>query len=1409
MNQTIKTKIQLTYPKLANCKAKYKYIIDDTEQPYDMVSNNGLKRFERCYVVRNGEYHDFCVEAQEDIASILTNNHIKLALEAIEKNDITKAMHNLNMTEYHRLLGDDVIYYVIDEWLKVNKIEQIFNMNIDTEDLLLIDKLNKYIRTERHHPIDGKIKIVNIGTNSKTKESVVPPDWLGRIFDSGTELHSEMNKLPHRKGKPPVSYCCIYSNTIERNTIWLTDPKMNTMNAMNIICNITIDARNNIVSDIMINNSDDHVKGSFMIISAPYIDNDHKIDNIYISVDKSLLNRSKERTKTESVGYLSSLLQKCIRRGSHNGSLLKNVCKKLNESPTYNLPDHNFATVSGSRQLLWRSYISIVEDAKGYIVDTEKNTNTIDMRSLVLLAIIFQKDPTLKLSNKACEILTTTMLHIQASSEQWKWRHCKHTNVLEQYITFDLLKKKEDQINTSIYLAINNMPMMSNDKSMLERVYTYTYFNMNDSECDIKDMSVIKSMYFILADELQDKIEQQETQRVGMDMHCKPTMLIELQAMIDLSLLVSTKSGFKFPTLERLAKYIWDNYSCRNFRDNTLRHESIYKCDNINDEYNLLKFDNNVYASIATLQEHYVFDKNRCKQHIDWFFTVNKKNAYSDNNDMINIDHRKRIGRTTWLIIFGKKHRFSYNGKVYDIFLGGNDSMNPCKIKRTIKGISEYVDGDLRKKIQGEFLKKQHNVTTKIKLADPPEGYKWIYKDYVEINYDHTKQQFYVNKNPVETLNLFDSLKKLPSCNITPDYKMSDELINMIKTTTYSTDNGDDIFRENLLYRLSDATFFRRMYGDCRVFNWIKFVKHNTLSRNIWRLVMSRIYTSDTDGVNGKFILPIGPCDRRGKKTSNSISYKFEGCIYRMICLLEMLYPFALKRKNDSMRWSVDKNIPEYYHMMNSIKELCKLNKSNKNKDQLICNDNVEIITPLWPHQEITSDKIFQGCTHDKKRGFGDASQVGSGKTLCALSVCSKLYAHDRAQKHNDHSGFLVMVPTISLIKTWTDEIKKHTRGFEYLVQNANGTFSDMNNNIYKLDQLKIKSNTVIITTMGRMRDHPVQHAWIIVIIDECLSVQNKEALQTEEAWRQSCYSEYGIIMLSATFFRSRFDKMLYMIKMLKSGLPEDKEYLDAILDETIVSNVTESKREWIISESKIPLTKTQRETYDDVYKANSTKGSETLYTALMQYIHKNIDYIEIFLNQVKEIENDDTTAKIIIFTKSKIEADNIVLSKNNQNITRYPDKTGSHVVLSLSEGTYGLNDLIVYNTLLMRPPEPDKLPQIKGRLDRPGQEANKLYIRYVVLQNTIEEASLVRLDICNKFYNNYLMPLAEFYDIAAKISHNIDNDNNIDIIDISKTKVKSKNDITSENKINVNINKMSKNRTKTKRDIVRVKKVI
>ena len=57
-------------------------------------------------------------------------------------------------------------------------------------------------------------------------------------------------------------------------------------------------------------------------------------------------------------------------------------------------------------------------------------------------------------------------------------------------------------------------------------------------------------------------------------------------------------------------------------------------------------------------------------------------------------------------------------------------------------------------------------------------------------------------------------------------------------------------------------------------------------------------------------------------------------------------------------------------------------------------------------------------------------------------------------------------------------------------------------------------------------------------------------------AWRQIEVSVYGCLMLSATFFRSKFDSLFYMIRMLRSPLPRTMEYLPVLIKEHIVCEI-------------------------------------------------------------------------------------------------------------------------------------------------------------------------------------------------------------------------------------------------------------
>jgi Mimiviridae putative helicase len=1439
------------------CRVKHQCILEEDGTPAKLVANYGLQPGDRAYVKRDGMYNNFTIEALERIYPIVTEDRIltslKIVLKTIQnsKSDIQKiymgVCRTLGVSDLVLVSGASarvITYFAIDEWMKFNKFERIFE---DEYDLNQIPENTReiivnHVQRQRHQPLSGRFRIVNCGCNSKKKEPVVPSDWVGRTFKNGSVLHSSMDGLDSRKGEPPTMYCTIFSMHILEEKTWVSCSEFyKIFDSNKSILGYTVyqTEHNSIKSDRYVNSSTRIVDIPKGVDLKGFIHvGDAQDRELWIGVDSRLMLKTpkrrsyaRERSKTSlddfvknrlgsgSVGYMSSLLQKCIRRGDNNSDLLTSTSERLNSSVPYNLPDHNFALVSGTRQMLWRSFIAIVEDAKGYIVDHESTPDAIDMRSMFLLSSVANADSEFQISPIGMVPIMTTLKNIQASHDLWDWRaygECRNQKVLTDYA---VRADDEDdthklQITDAICMSLDLMPMMSNDKKMLRKSLTYV-LDLNNR---IEELGTLRT------ENISQKLPIPKhiitgpigTAAAAMDMHCNPTMLINLQSMLNLDLI---SFPMYCPELQRLAHFIWNNISRYNYRYQLKTkapedHTQIVELYSDSDIKNKLKRQgitqkSQTYQKVMKTHREYigrlskdclkklnrlqeVIILKRWPKFVKWveYHPLQKitcTTAAEDDSILI-----ENIGRTAWLILFGQTRSFKYKSRVYQIILASDDPDHPCKIKKYNQKSSEYVTGELRDEIEHEFLSDFQRDT--VRVHPLPSGFEWKFlKKSVQISYSDKLKQFAIDGNPVQTLNLKSMIQKTSRAECITE--IPDDFKTVIREVFYLDFDLKSDKSTDLIFRLGDIALFRREFEDHRVFDWSKLLIGKNISslRKIIRIVLARIFTSDIDGVDGTYTLKTGPCDRRGKKTQNSISYSTEGIIYRIFCFLEAMYPRILKRRDKipklmssanalwryggtvAGRWVIDRDSPEYLHLIQSFQSILEDKTGKVNYDTC---QKITVASDLWEHQSKTVGRIFDGMTRLNIRGFGDASHVGAGKTLCALAMMAKLYNLNRSRYIKkdllNHSGFLVMVPTISLIDTWKDEAVKHfvkaNECFDLLIQQANGDLLrwDMELNIAEklVAQNQIQPHSLVISTMGRVRDHPIRHPWILTVIDECLSVQNKEALQTEEAWRQSCHSEYGIIMLSATFFRSRFDKMLYMLKMLRSGLPEQRTYLDAILSEHVISNITKTDRIWEISNRKHELPDSQMKEYQRIYDRYSSKNAETLYLKLNDFIHNRVDYIQIFIEAINEAEKLGKSCAI--FTKSKKEADDIANHSSSANrIGRYPDKM-KHTVLSYSEGTYGLNDLVRYDTIVMRPPEPDKLPQIKGRLDRPGQKQKKLSIVYILLANTIEEAGLVRLDLCNRFYSNYLMPLAEFYELAVKADKTLSKT-------LSKTKTKAK----------------------------------
>src|SRR5690606_16517595 len=160
-------------------------------------------------------------------------------------------------------------------------------------------------------------------------------------------------------------------------------------------------------------------------------------------------------------------------------------------------------------------------------------------------------------------------------------------------------------------------------------------------------------------------------------------------------------------------------------------------------------------------------------------------------------------------------------------------------------------------------------------------------------------------------------------------------------------------------------------------------------------------------------------------------------------------------------------------------------------------------------------------------------------------------------------------------------------------------------------------------------------------------------------------------------------------------------------------------------------LDKNQRNHYDALL--NQELGSEQLYVKLNSFLYDNFDYVSAFAKVIKRMEKEGH--RCLIYGKSKDEADRI--AENIPNVSRFPDLNNIHISISWTEGTYGLNNLVFLDTIVTHIPQSDKISQMRGRLDRPGQNSNKLYFELIMVENSIEDAQLFALELANNFYNN------------------------------------------------------------------------
>ena len=661
----------------------------------------------------------------------------------------------------------------------------------------------------------------------------------------------------------------------------------------------------------------------------------------------------------------------------------------------------------------------------------------------------------------------------------------------------------------------------------------------------------------------------------------------------------------------------------------------------------------------------------------------------------------------------------------------------PIKIKKRGSKHSTYLTGEER--AEGELDVVDHLAITdgiEVELPPPPAGYRWKFTDdrktiRIRIALRHAnpplqgeqddmgnKLVFHADEVEVPA---FDASCLLERREETIPVRPSPSDARLIKCALYlETPGAEGQWGTNQALRLFAK---RRLDSEQPDLQWLDLAAKAPVPVVVWQ----RAYTKLLSTFLGRVI--IGPVDRHGDMTFAAVDYLYEGTLWRIFNLLAFVYPDCV-RPCKGLDFEIHKESSSYPQLLQALETLAAPQAQASH-----ITEPPTVTTALWQHQASSAGRITEGLLKNGKKGFGDASDVGAGKTLTSLAIMCNLAQHNRETRDETAEAFLVLVYNETLIETWKTEIEKHTTGFHFVSQDASGQLSE-----------PLSRHSILVTTLGRMRDTPITRRWHLVVIDECLSVQNANALWTQEAWKQVACSQRGVLLLSATFFRARFNELFYLLRMLRTGLPETQEYLDAILSESIVCHLPENTPwHWTEELRLLPLDPETRQVYDSIRKSGGPE--KMVYGKLDSLLVERFDFAAHVFSLLDELEGG---SRALIFARSAKEASKLASLRSD--VRLFPDITGRHVVTTTATAARGVNTLVDFNVLIARPVEPDLVPQMKGRLARPGQEHHQLRWIWMVIEQTIEQAKLERNQMAEKFHDDHIMPLASFYRRALEI---------------------------------------------------------
>jgi len=618
---------------------------------------------------------------------------------------------------------------------------------------------------------------------------------------------------------------------------------------------------------------------------------------------------------------------------------------------------------------------------------------------------------------------------------------------------------------------------------------------------------------------------------------------------------------------------------------------------------------------------------------------------------------------------------------------------------------------------------------------------------------------------PLDEQELYGELRQLveeafyisSECSTTPSASLK---IKKAKAGKTSTTSYMDLFR-----RLEDAARCGRHGNVDAVYNWSSILEATPITPHVFRDLLLKIMMME--GNSFSLSASAGVNSQHWQQ-----DFTNEGTALRVMFGLAALYPGCIERVKEHQfqtftRFRIlSKSNLQYVDFIESLRKLAfpvEEEDADGMKQQLA--SQIEVTTKLWSHQQETVDKVTEGI-QGGMLGFADASTVGAGKTLSALA-CIASAQKIISSRGETLRGSLVLLPTNSLISEWTTQIMLHTKGVHVLAQDKSGFLKTLGisnagepaRRIARGRHIKVDADSIVLTTLGRARDHPFSTlGWDLVIIDEAVSVQSQTALQSFAAWRQVLASRCGVMMLSATMYRSRISDLFVLIRMLRSPLPRIQPYLATLLSEHAIVALPENPRKWHMEFRPVYLDDDAKQRYralvEQSFHGHGVSDARSLYKDLKTFLRHNYEQTLAVNAIASEVETfRKSKRRPLVFAANENEKKLLLKAIPNSETLPGSGDAKNVLIVTVREGSHGLNLQEYADAVVTRPQPGDIMEQMKGRIDRPGQKVKNLLLSVVVAHDTIEEAEAANIRICGSFFRQYLDPLSRTFQERAMSS--------------------------------------------------------